>query len=61
MTPKVTHTHPPEGRREALRSGQSVSAHAKRRQKNEDMKRGLDGTKVCVVAMKGNQVHRDNQ
>ena len=32
---------------------------AQQRQKDEDMKRGQDRTKVCVVAMKGNQVHRD--
>ena len=49
----------PEGRREILRSRRLRTCV--RRQTSEDMTRGQDGTKVCVVAMKGNQAHRDNR
>ena len=47
-----THTRLPEGRREAkVRADVHVCAH--KRQENEDMTRGRDGTKVRVVEMKG--------
>ena len=54
MIPRVTHTRLPEGRREA-KVRANVHARAHKRQENEDMTRGRDGTKVCVcvVEMKG--------
>ena len=52
MTPRVTHTRLPEGRRETkVRANVHVCAH--KRQENEDMTRGRDKTKVRVVEMKG--------
>ena len=39
----------------------NVRVCEQQRQKDEDMKRGQDRTKVCVAAMKGNEVHRDNR
>ena len=55
-----THTRLPEGRRKAkVRANVHVCTHT--RQKNEDMTGGRDGTKVRVVEMKGNQVHRDTR
>ena len=52
MIPRVTHTRLPEGRRETkVRANAHVCAH--KRQENEDMTRGRDGTKVRVVEMKG--------
>ena len=52
MIPRVTHTRLPEGRRETkVRANVHVCAH--KRQENEDVTRGRDGTKVRVVEMKG--------
>ena len=52
VTTRGTHTRLPEGRREAkVRANVHVRAH--KRQENEDMTRGRDGTKVRVVEMKG--------
>ena len=51
MIPRVTHTRLPEGRRQTkVRANVHVCAH--KRQKNEDMTAGRDGTNVCVVEMK---------
>ena len=47
-----THTHLPEGRRKA-KVRANVHECARKRQKNEDMTGGGDGTKVRVVEMKG--------
>ena len=44
-----------------VRQDACARARPRERQKNEDMTRGRDGTKVYVVVMKGNQVHRDKQ
>ena len=47
-----THTRLPEGRRKAkVRANVHVCAH--KRQENDDMTGGRDGTEVCVVEMKG--------
>ena len=47
-----THTRLPEGRRKAkVRANVRVCAH--KRQENDDMTGGPDGTEVCVVEMKG--------
>ena len=47
-----THTRLPEGRRRAKVKA-NVHVCARKRQKNEDMTGGRDGTKVRVVVMKG--------
>ena len=54
VTTRGTHRHTrlPKGRRKAkVRANVHVCAH--KRQKNEDMTGGRDGTKVRVVEMKG--------
>ena len=51
MIPRVTHTRLPEGRREA-KVRADVHVCAPKRQENEDMTRGQDGTKMRVVEMK---------
>ena len=63
MIPRVAHTHTSSrGRREKLRLRLKTTVRvstqqAQQGQKDEDMKRGQDRTKVYVVAMKRNQVH----
>ena len=47
-----THTRLPEGRRKAKVKA-NVHGCTRKRQKNEDMTGGRDGTKVRVVVMKG--------
>ena len=61
MTPRVTHTRLPQGEARRTKVGMDVHVCAQQGQKDEDMKSGRDRTKVYVVAMKRNQVHRDKQ
>ena len=52
MTTRVRHTRLPEGRRKT-KAKANVHVCARKGQKNEDMTRGRDWTKVHVVEMKG--------
>ena len=62
MFPSITHTHTglPEGQRRT-KAKANVHACALHGQKDEDMKRGQNRTKVYVVAMRRNQVQRGKQ